>query len=387
MSRDYYSLLQNMFTGRSQGRCRAFRALLLLPPMHNGIMVFMYLRGVPKRFLHIFLLIIAIILIGTIGFKIIGGSKTTFLDALYMTAITISTVGYGDVIGLDDKPFGKLFTIFFIFAGAGTVAYVFTSLAAYIIGGELRKVFRRRNMEKRIERMKNHYIVCGIGMVGLYIVKELYQTRRHVVAIDMDEGVMESLKTQGVDVDVMTGDATENEILDKAMVHRAKGLFATTNSDNDNIVIALTAKQLNPSLRVISRCNDTKNIDKIKRAGADGVVALNYIGGLRMASEMIRPNVTSFLDKLMRESESPLRVEEVSVPSHSAYIGRPVGVIDFKDLGNTLLISARTADGEWIYNPYPDTVLESGMHLLVLTTPEQRELLLTLLSAAEEGSR
>jgi voltage-gated potassium channel len=341
----------------------------------------MYLKGIPKRFQHIFLLIIVIVLIGTIGFKIIGGSRTTFLDALYMTAITISTVGYGDVIGLDDKPWGKLFAIFFIFAGAGTVAYLFTSLAAYIIGGELRRVFRRRGMEKRIEKMKNHYIVCGIGMVGLYIVKELYQTKRHVVAIDMDEQVMESLKAQNINVDMMTGDATENEILDKAMVHRAKGLFATTNSDNDNVVIALTAKQLNPSLRVISRCNDTKNIDKIKRAGADGVVALNYIGGLRMASEMIRPNVTSFLDKLLRETDSPLRVEEVHVPAHSAYIGKRVGVIDFKDMGNTLLISARTEDGEWIYNPYPDTVLKSGMHLLMLTTPEQRQIIEALLSA------
>jgi len=345
----------------------------------------MYFKGIPKRFQHILLLIIVIILVGTIGFKIIGGPRTSFLDALYMTAITISTVGYGDIIGLDDKPMGKLFTILFIFAGAGTIAYLFTTLAAYIIGGELRRIFRRRSMEKRIEKMKNHYIVCGIGMVGLYIVKELYQTRRHVVAIDMNEGVIESMKAQSINVDMMVGDATENEILDKANLHRAKGLFATTNSDNDNIVIVLTAKQLNPNLRVISRCNDTKNIDKIKRAGADGVVALNYIGGLRMASEMIRPNVTSFLDKLLRETESPLRVEEVHVPAHSPYVGKEVGVIDFKSIGNILLISARKDDGDWIYNPYPDTVLQAGMNLLVLATPEERELLQTLLSPPEDN--
>ena len=345
----------------------------------------MYLKGIPKRFQHIFLLIIVIVVIGTIGFKCVGDRETTWLDALYMTAITLSTVGYGDSIGLDRSGAGKLFAIFFIFAGTGTVAYLFTSLAAYIIGGELRRVFRRRSMEKRIDKMRNHYIVCGIGMVGLYIVKELYQTKRHVVAIDMREDVMESLRAQNIMVDMLQGDATENEVLDRAMVHRAKGLFATTNSDNDNVVIVLTAKQLNPSLRVISRCNDTKNIDKIKRAGADGVVALNYIGGLRMASEMIRPNVTSFLDRLLRETEAPLRVEEVHVPMHSAYVGKPVGVIDFKDLGDALLISARKADGEWVYNPYPKTILEGGMHLLILSTPEQRELLQTLISAEENG--
>ncbi|MBA4417034.1 MAG: potassium transporter TrkA [Syntrophus sp. (in: bacteria)] len=340
----------------------------------------MYIKGIPKRFLHILLAIITIILIGTIGFKIIGGSKTTFLDALYMTAITISTVGYGDVIGLDDKPFGKLFTICFIFAGAGTVAYLFTTLAAYIIGGELQRVYRRRNMEKRIEKIKNHYIVCGMGMVGLYIAKELHQTKRHLIAIDMDEETMETLKAQSLNVDMIHGDATENEILEKAMIHRAKGLFATTNSDNDNIVIVLTAKQLNPGLRVISRCNDTKNIDKIRRAGADKVIALNYIGGLRMASEMIRPNVTSFLDIMLREAEAPMRVEEVHVVPHSPYIGKPIAAIDFKSLGNALLISARKSNGEWIYNPSRDTTIEKGMSLLIIGTPEQRMLLQDLVS-------
>jgi voltage-gated potassium channel len=343
----------------------------------------MFMRGIPKRLRHILVLIVAIILIGTIGFKVVGGSKTSFLDALYMTAITLTTVGYGDIIGLDDKPFGKLFAICFIFVGTGTVAYLFTYLAAYIIGGELRRIFRRRSMEKRIEKMRNHYIVCGIGMVGLYIVKELSQTQRHQIAIDTDEAVMEVLSDHNLTVDMIPGDATENEVLERAMIHRAKGLFATTNSDNDNIVIALTAKQLNPSIRVISRCNDTKNIDKIRRAGADGVVALNYIGGLRMASEMIRPNVTSFLDTLLREAEAPMRVEEVHIPPHSPYIGKSVEALDFRNLGNALLISARRSDGEWVYNPYPDTVMEKGMSLLILGTPEHRELLQAIVS--EEG--
>jgi len=137
--------------------------------------------------------------------------------------------------------------------------------------------------------MKDHYVVCGIGMVGLYIVHELYQTKYHLIAVDNDESKTEILKAHKLNLDLVVGDATENEVLEMAMVRHAKGLFATTNSDNDNIVISLTAKQLNPELRVIARCNDTKNIDKIRRAGADGVVALNYIGGLRMASEMVRP--------------------------------------------------------------------------------------------------
>jgi len=336
--------------------------------------------GIPKKFLQVILIIFIIVAIGTVGFKLIGGSKTSILDALYMTAISITTVGYGDVIGLDDKPMGKLFTIIFLFVGAGTVAYLFTTIAAYIIEGELKRVFRRRTMEKRIEKLRNHYIVCGIGMVGLYIVHELYLTRRHQIAIDPNEEKLDELKSQNLNIDLIVGDATENGILEKAMIHRAKGLFATTNSDNDNIVIVLTAKQLNPDLRIISRCTDTKNIEKLKKAGADTVVALNYIGGLRMASEMIRPHVTSFLDKMLRDKDSPLRVEEIHVPKHSPYVGKPINSIDFKSIGNILVIAVRKDNGEWVYNPDPKIHIEKDMSFILLATAEERELLQALVS-------
>jgi voltage-gated potassium channel len=294
-------------------------------------------------------------------------------------------VGYGDVIGLDNKPFGKLFTIIFVFIGAGTIAYLFTTLAAYIIEGELRKVFRRRKMEKHIAKMKGHYIVCGIGMVGLYVVHELFLTKKPLVAIDIDENKVELFKANNLTVDLIVGDATENEILWKAMIEHAKGLFATTDSDNDNIVISLTARQLNPSLRIISRCNDAKNIDKIRRAGADEVVALNFIGGLRMASEMIRPHVTKFLDMMLRDKYSPMRVEEIHIPVHSPYIGKPVKEVDFKGIGNLLIIAARKTNNEWIYNPYPDTIIEEGMSMIIISTPEEKELLISVL--AEEGKK
>ncbi len=227
----------------------------------------------PRRLQQMLIAIFLIIVVGTIGFKLTGSEKTTILDALFMTAITISTVGYSDHVGIETNPAGKVFTIIFIFLGAGVIAYLFTSLAAYIVEGELKEVFRRRRMEKRIEKLKDHYIVCGIGMVGLYIVNELYHTRRPLVAIDLNENKLEVLQLHNLNVDLIVGDSTENEILEKAKIEKARGLFATTNSDNDNIVIVLTARQLNPSLKIVSRCNDTKNLDKLKRAGADAVVA------------------------------------------------------------------------------------------------------------------
>ncbi len=330
-------------------------------------------------------IILVVILVGTIGFKIIGGPEKSFLDALFMTAITITTVGYGDVIGLDNHPFGKVFTIIYVFIGAGAIAYLFTTLAAYIIEGELKRVFRRRKMEKRIAKMKDHYIVCGIGMVGLYVVHEMYLTKRPFIAIDNDEAKLDVFKANNIDADLVVGDATENEILWKAMIEHAQGLYATTDSDNDNIVISLTARQLNPSLRIVSRCNDTKNIDKLKRAGANSVVALNFIGGLRMASEMIRPHVTSFLDMMLRDKYSPMRVEEVHIPVDSPFIGRPVKDIDFKMIGNLMLISARKKSGEWVYNPYPDTIVEGEMSLIIIATPEEKELLVEHISGGTNG--
>lgn len=346
----------------------------------------MFLKHIPRKLINILAIITLVITIGTVGFKIIGGKDKSVLDALYMTAITITTVGYGDVIGLDDKPFGKLFTIIFVFIGAGTIAYLFTVLAAYIIEGELRKVFRRRKMEKHISKMKGHYIVCGIGMVGLYVVHELFLTKKSLVAIDIDEHKLELFKANNLEVDLIVGDATENEILWKAMIEHAKGLFATTDSDNDNIVISLTARQLNPSLRIVSRCTDAKNIDKIRRAGADEVVALNFIGGLRMASEMIRPHVTKFLDMMLRDKYSPMRVEEIHIPAHSPYIGKPVKEIVIKGIGNLLVIAARKTNNEWIYNPYPDTVIEKGMSMIIISTPEEKEFLIAVLSGETEKS-
>jgi voltage-gated potassium channel len=332
-------------------------------------------NDIGKRLKRIIVGIVVIILVGTIGYKVIGGPDVSFLDALYMTAITITTVGFEDVVGAGSTSMGKIFTIVYLFFSVGTIFYLFTALAAFMVEGEVRKVFKRRNMEKRIDKMRNHFIVCGIGMVGLYIVHELYETKRPQMVIDTDPAKFDLLKMRRIDVPVLLGDATENELLEKAGIREAKGLFATTNSDNDNIVIALTAKQLNPQLRVICRCNDTKNTDKIKRAGADSVVALNYIGGLRMAAEMIRPHATDFIESLLRDREHPLRVEEVAVPEISPYVGKRIEDLELANMGNLLLLAIRKDEGEWVYNPPATLVLEKDMRLIVLATPEERQIL------------
>ena len=341
------------------------------------------MRRKETRVKRIVLIIAAIVCVGTIGYRLLGSQNKSLLDALYMTATSLTTVGYEDHVGIHNTVAGKVFSIFYLFVSVGAIFYLFTALAAYMVEGEVRTVFRRRSMEKRIEKMRGHYIVCGIGMVGLYIVHELHQTKRRQIALDSNPAQFDLLKDRNIDVPMILGDATENETLERAMIKEAKGLFATTNSDNDNIVITLTAKQLNPSLRVVCRCNDTKNIDKIKRAGADTVVALNYIGGLRMASDMTRPHATDFLESMLHDREQALRVEEVRVPDDSKYVGRQVGDLDFTSMGNILLLAVRKDGGKWIYNPPATLSLEKDMHLIVLATPEERKLLQFELSSIE----
>ena len=182
------------------------------PPLRRVLYSASMRNDIGVRLRRIIAGIVAIILIGTIGYKIIGGPSVTFLDALYMTAITITTVGYSDVVGAGSTAAGKIFTIVYLFFSVGTIFYLFTALAAFMVEGEVRKVFKRRNMEKRIDKMREHYIVCGIGMVGLYIVRGLYETKRPQLVIDSDPGKFDLLKMRGIDVPTLLGDATENEL-------------------------------------------------------------------------------------------------------------------------------------------------------------------------------
>jgi len=332
-------------------------------------------NNIGKRLKLILLIIAAIILVGITGYKLIGGAHVSLIDALYMTVITITTVGYADVVGVGNSTAGKLFSSIYLLLSVGAIFYLFTSLAAFMVEGEVRRAFRRRSMEKRIEKTRDHYIVCGIGMVGLYVAHELYATKRPQIVVDNDPERFELLKLRRIEVPFLLGDATENELLERAKIKDAKGLFATTNSDNDNIVITLTAKQLNPNLRVVCRCNDTKNVDKIKRAGADSVVALSYIGGLRMAADMVRPHATDFLESMFHGREHPLRVEEVRVPEDSPFLGKSIEELELTSMGNLLLLAVRRTEGDWVYNPPLDLTLEKEMRLIVLATPEERQLL------------
>ena len=203
-------------------------------------------------------------------------------------------------------------------------------------------------MEKEASKLVNHYIVCGIGGLGVHIVTELNSTGREFVIIEKDEDQVNKILGTAKDSIVIRGDATEDHVLVKSGIKAAKGLFAVTDDDNKNLVISLTAKHLNPEVKVVSRCNELQNASKIQKAGADNVISPNEIGGLRMASEMIRPTVVSFLDIMLRDKEMNLRVEEIAVPE--SFTENSLHSLGLKEHPNILVLAVRENE-HWVYNP------------------------------------
>jgi voltage-gated potassium channel len=326
--------------------------------------------NVYNKFIWSGVILASILLIGTVVYWFIGEGNYSFLDTLYMTVITITTIGFGEVIELSGNPAGRIFTIFIAISGIGALLYVVTNLTALVVEGELTDSFRRRRMEKQAHNSKDHYIVCGLGSVGGNIIGELHATKRSYVLVDISEdNLAKALESFPKGVFVI-GDATNSDTLLKAGIKQASGLFAVTDDDNQNLVISLSAKQLNPTLRVVARCNDVRNSEKIKKAGADTVVSPGYISGLRMASEMIRPTVVSFLDTMLRDKQRNLRIEEVSVPD--SFVGSPISAINLDNLSDTMLLALKNK-GDWIYNPSDDCILEINSVLIVMTTPEERK--------------
>jgi voltage-gated potassium channel len=327
-------------------------------------------RGIYRRFVWAGVVLVAIVVIGTVGYWFIGGRQYSFVDTLYMTVITITTIGFQEVIDLSGNVGGRIFTIFIAISGIGIVAYIVTNITALVVEGRLTESFRRRRMERIAGNYRDHYIICGLGSVGCCIANELCAIRRPHVIVDVNKNAIESSLESPHDEIFIEGDATDNDTLLRAGIEQARGLFAVTGDDNQNLVISLTAKQINPRLKLVSRCNDMKNSEKMKKAGADAVVSPAAIGGLRMASEMVRPTAVSFLDIMLRDRGRNLRVEELPVPE--SFVGRPISELNLRKFPHALLLAVKTKD-DWVYNPSESYVIGQKNTLVFMTTPEGRD--------------
>jgi voltage-gated potassium channel len=300
-----------------------------------------------------------------LGYRWLGGPEVTFLDAIYMAVITVATVGYTEVVDTATRHSLRIFNIFVILFGIGVMLYVFSTSTAFFVEGELKDIFRRRKMLKQIRDMHDHLIVCGAGETGHYIVQELLKTGHTFVVIDHDEERLERIQHLG-EFPVLKGDAADEEVLTTAELAKARGLVTVLPEDRDNLLVTVTARQMSPNLRIVARCAEARMVDKLLRAGANSAVSPSMIGGLRLASELIRPHVVSFLDLMLRDQAKTMRVEEISVEEGSPWVGKALQETDLHARFELLALALRKPDGKMQYNPPADVVLGGGDVLVVL---------------------
>lgn len=334
-------------------------------------------QRVYQRFAGPALALVSVNVIGMVGYRIIGGAQVSWLDSLYMTFITVATIGYGEIIDLSHSPGGRVFTICIALIGIGVTTYLISTLTAFILEGDMNQALRRRRMQKNIAALRRHYIICGIGRVGTNVAHELEVTGRPYVVIEAGKDAIELYLERYPNALYTHADSSEDRALIEAGIEHAAGVFAVTGDDSKNLVVTLSAKLLNPGARVVARCHEINYIDKMRKVGADAIVSPDFTGGMRIVSSMIRPVVVSFLDEMLR-ADNALRVEEVQIPE-----GFDAGTIGGLKLNRRdFILLAVRAEHQWEFNPADDFSIQPGNTLVVMTTPDGRKSLERSLGAA-----
>jgi voltage-gated potassium channel len=309
--------------------------------------------------------LVALIVIGTSGYQWLEEMPLT--DALYMTIITLSTVGFGEVKELSTA--GRLFTVGLIVAGAGLFAYLLSRVARFLVSDEWRINWERERERKMLAKLTNHVIVCGFGRVGREVAHELQAEKLPFVVIDKDPDKITRIQDAGYLA--LYGNAANEIYLKEAGIAHARGLVAAVNSDAENVFITLTARGLRPDLAIVARANYEDSEDKLLRAGATRVLFPYRMSGRRMVTMMVRPHVADFLDEVTHAGEQELLVEQVWLAPTSPLAGQTLREIDLRSRLDITVLACRTADGNLNTHPSPDMVLCPDSHLVALGTREQ----------------
>ncbi len=308
------------------------------------------------------------------GYRLLAGPSVSLLDAAYMAIITLAGVGYGEIVDTSRNPGLRVFNIFVVLIGVAITVYVFSVITAFLVEGEITNIFWRRKMQKLISQLRGHYIVCGLGHTGQHAVEELHKTGTPFVVIESHQDqVKHALEHLGEDYSgilYLVGDATDEDVLDRAGIDRARGVIAALPLEKDNLVITVMVRQKTPDVRIVARCTDEKFAERIMKAGANGTVNPNRIGGMRLASEVLRPHVVSFLDLMLREQSRTLRIEDIEAGPGSPWAGRMISELKIHERHNLLLLAVRTpGDAKtsrfWPNPPHTMTV-QPGTAIIVM---------------------
>ncbi len=321
--------------------------------------------NVRRRLLQLVFIIIAVIVFGTAGYVLI--ERFTLFDALYMTIITVASVGYGE-IPRELTTAGRAFTMVLIVLGLGSMAYGLSAITALWVEGDISHSWEKRKMQARIAKLEKHIVVCGGGQTGRHIAGELLKTRTPFVLIERSASEEEELRKLGDDVLYLIGDANNPEVLRAARIQVARGLISCMPSDKDNVFTLLSARELNPAMRTVSRLVADEARGMLVRAGADAIVSIPTIGALRLAAVMLRPVVVGVLDAMLRDP-GDMRVEEFSVGITAA--GKTLAGVHLREQVGIIIFAVRQADGRHTFNPPSQYVLHEGDVLIGCASPEQ----------------
>jgi voltage-gated potassium channel len=329
-----------------------------------------------RRLSYIFSLLLIFFAISVFGYMIIEGYN--FLDAFYMTVISITTAGYQEVHPLSDT--GRLFTSFVLITNIGLFFYAATQVVAHIIEGEFKTFFKHYNVEKQINKLENHVIVCGYGRTGKQVCLELQADGIPFLVIENRGNVIEHIKKDNVLF--INENATEEEALVKANIKKARAIVTTLPNDPDNVYVVLTAREINPGIFIISRASSENSERKLKRAGANNVIMPEKIGGAHMAALVSKPDILEFVANLTGQgSDINITFEEIALNNISEnYKHKSIKDLDFRNKTGANVIGLRLANGEYIINPSPDTLINPDTKLVLLGSDEQIKQMRKLIS-------
>lgn len=332
------------------------------------------MRSLGRRLLTGLVVLLVVILAGGLGYYILGDGQWPLWDCIYMTVITITTVGYSETLvnpAMETVPYARGFTVALLVFGTGSIVFFASMITAFIVEGDLKEALFAQKLKKRIKRMQEHVVVCGAGSTGRNVIEELLKTNVPVIAVDLLEHELKEIadKYPKADFSFLVGDATDDDIIAQMNLGGARGLIAALASDKDNLYLTVSARQQSSKLRIVARATQLGLIEKLKRTGADAVVSPNFIGGMRLVSEMVRPAVVGFLDAMLRDKRAAYRIEEITLANDK--LGDTLGTARVFERFGMNVIALRGADKEYTYNPGPDEKLAAGTTLVVLGSPEQ----------------